>query len=104
MYPRVGAQAIAGKWTNALGTVWTLNDDGTFDVDLNHDGKRDAWGTFTVERDILTIAEIGGVAQKGCKGSGVYRFTRGRDIMRFHLVHDKCKLRVKNVMLLWHRK
>ena len=103
-YPRSGSEAVAGSWTNALGTVWMLNSNGTFDVDLNHDGKRDAWGTFTTERDIITLTGTGGAAPKGCKGNGIYRFDRGRDTLRFHLVHDKCTLRVKNVMLVWHRR
>jgi len=38
---RSGPAALAGTWTNSLGTVWTMKADGTFDVDRNHDGKRD---------------------------------------------------------------
>jgi hypothetical protein len=41
-----GPAALAGTWTNSLGTVWTMRADGSFDVDLNHDGKRDAWGNW----------------------------------------------------------
>lgn len=103
-YPRSGAPAVAGHWTNSLGTVWTLSDNGTFDVDLNNDGKRDAWGSYTVEGNTITLDGTGGVAPKGCKGKGVYHFARGTDTLRFTLVHDACKLRVKNVMLVWHRK
>ena len=27
-----GPAALAGTWTNSLGTVWTINADGTFHV------------------------------------------------------------------------
>jgi hypothetical protein len=103
-YPRSGAAAVAGTWTNAFGTVWAINSNGTFDVDLNHDNKRDAWGTYTVEGDTITISGTGGTVPADCKGKGVYRFTRGSDTLRFSRVHDNCKLRIKNVMLVWHRK
>jgi hypothetical protein len=102
-YPHSGPMALAGKWTNRLGTVWTIKDDATFEVDLNHDGKRDAWGRLAVEGDKVTIIGTEGVVPKGCEGNGVYRFTRDRDTLHFTLVSDKCALRVKNVMLAWHR-
>src|SRR6185437_5186260 len=38
---------LGGTWTNPLGTVWSIKADGTFDVDLTHHGKREAWGTWT---------------------------------------------------------
>ncbi len=103
-FPRSGASAITGMWTNALATVWTINSNGTFDVDLNHDGKRDAWGDYTVEGDTVTLMGTGGMVPKGCKGNGVYRFNRRRDTLRFTRVSDRCQLRVKNVMLVWRRK
>lgn len=103
-YPRVGSEALVGTWTNRFGTVWAIKSDGTFDVDLNHDQKRDAWGRYSVNGDALTIMGIGGVMPKDCKGNGVYRFTRGRDTLRFSRLHDNCKLRVRNVLLVWHRK
>jgi hypothetical protein len=103
-FPRSGSQAVVGNWTNSLGTVWMLNGNGTFDVDLNHDGKRDAWGNYTVDGDKLTVRGTGGMVPQGCNGKGVYRFTRGQDTLRFTRVSDKCQVRVKNVMLVWHRK
>jgi hypothetical protein len=104
MYPRAGAPALIGTWTNPFGTIWTLNNDGTFEVDLNHDNRRDAWGTFTVESDTVTIHGTGGLMPTGCKGDGVYRFHRTGDTMHFTRVHDRCKLRVKNILLTWRRK
>jgi hypothetical protein len=104
MYPRAGSAALVGTWTNAFGTVWTLNRDGTFEVDLNHDDRRDAWGTFAVADDIITIHGTGGIMPAGCKGDGVYRFNRSANALHFSRVHDQCKLRVKNVSLTWHRK
>src|SRR3981081_2186058 len=74
--PATGPAALAGTWTNSLGTVWTMNTDGSFDVDLNHDGKRDAWGKCTIEGNTVTIVGTGGTVPKGCaKTRGVYHFT-----------------------------
>ena len=103
--PKTGPAALTGTWTNALGTVWTMKSDGSFDVDLNKDGKRDAWGHSTVEGDTITIIGTGGTIPKGCaKTTGVYHFTRVKDTLHFTLVKDTCKLRVKNVTLDWHPK
>lgn len=82
-----------------------MNADGSFEVDLNHDGKRDAWGTCKVEGDTITIVGTGGVVPKGCaKTTGVYRFKRSKDTIHFTLVKDACKERVKNVTLDWKKK
>jgi hypothetical protein len=103
-HPPIGAPALVGTWTNSLGTVWTIKPDGTFDVDLKHHGQRDAWGAYTVDGDMVSLVRLGGVKPKGCDGKGVYRFVRSRDTLRFTLVSDECKLRKKNVLLLWRRK
>ena len=102
--PTTGVGALTGTWTNSFGTVWTMRADGTFDVDLNHDGKRDAWGTCTVEGNTVTVTRSGGINPKGCQGKGVYHFTRTKDTLHFALVKDACKLRVKNVTKDWHKK
>lgn len=103
--PTTGTAALAGTWTNSLGTVWTMAGDGSFDVDLNHDGKRDAWGKCTVEGNIVTIVGTGGVVPKGCaKSTGSYRFTRTKDTLHLTLIKDPCKERVKNVTLAWTKK
>jgi len=103
--PKSGQTALVGTWTNSLGTVWMIKADGTFDVDLKHQGNRDAWGTYTVEGDTVTLMRTGGINPKGCEGKGVYRFTRpDKDSLHFAVVSDACKLRKKNVTLAWHRK
>ena len=105
--PRSGPAALAGTWTNSLGTVWTLKADGTFDVDPNHDGKREIWGTYTVAADTITIQETGRTNRipKHCKGPGVYKFSRpDANTLIFTLVSDACALRKKNVLLAQHRK
>src|ERR1700719_953549 len=56
-YPKGGQPALVGTWTNPLGTVWVLNADGTFTVDLNHDGKTDVTGKYSVSGDMITIEE-----------------------------------------------
>lgn len=103
--PKTGPAALAGTWSNSLGTVWTMKADGSFEVDLNHDGKRDAWGTCAVEGDTVKIIGTGGTVPKGCaKTTGVYRFTRSKDMLHFTLVKDPCKERAKNVTLDWKKK
>jgi len=103
-YSHTGPAAIVGTWTNGFGTVWSVKSDGMFDVDLNGDSRRDAWGRYAVDGDTVTIHGTGGIARADCKGDGVYRFTRSGDTLRFNRVHDNCKLRVKNILLVWHRK
>jgi hypothetical protein len=102
---RSGPAALTGTWTNSLGTDWTMKADGTFDVDRNHDGKRDIWGTYTVAGDTVTIQGTGGKTPKDCKGPGVYKFSRpDENTLSFTLVSDTCKDRKKNVLLAWHQK
>ena len=103
--PRSGPAALAGTWTNSLGTVWTMKADGTFDVDRNHDGKRDIWGTYTVAGDTVTIQGTGGKTPKNCKGPGVYKFSRpNENTLSFTFVSDTCGDRKRNVLLAWHQK
>jgi hypothetical protein len=105
MYPKTGQPALVGTWTNSLGTVWTIKSDGTFDADLKHKGKRDVWGTWSVQGDKVTLQRTGGMKPKGCEGLGVYKFARtDKDSLQFTLVSDKCKLRIKNVTQPWKRK
>ncbi|HXX41301.1 MAG TPA: hypothetical protein VEI58_03445 [Chthoniobacterales bacterium] len=104
-YPTTGQPALVGTWTNSLGTVWMINSDGTFTVDLNHDGKTDVSGKYSVSDDMLTINEVHGKTPKACKGAATYKFARtAKNSLQFTLVSDKCKLRVKNVTQPWKRK
>jgi hypothetical protein len=97
-----GQGPLVGTWTNSLGTVWTVKPDGTFDV---VGGKRHIWGNYTVAADTVTVQETGGNTAKGCKGAGVYKFSRtGDNMLSFTLVSDTCKERKKNVLLAWHKK
>jgi len=103
--PTTGIGALTGTWSNSLGTVWTMRADGSFDVDLNNDGKRDAWGTCSVTADTVTIVGTGGVVPKGCaKTTGRYHFIRTKNTLHFTLIKDACKLRVKNVTTDWTKK
>jgi hypothetical protein len=103
--PTSGLAALTGTWTNSLGTVLTAAADGSFEVDLDQDGKRDAWGRNEVEGNMVTIVGTGGVVPKGCANTkGRYNFTRTKNTLRFTLIKDPCKLRVKNVTLDWTKK
>jgi len=105
MFPRRGPSAVVGTWTNRAGTVWTIKENGTFDVDLNSDGKREAWGKYSVDGDLVTLRGTGGYMPKGCKSKGLYHFDRtAEDQLQFTLVHDACKLRRKNVLQSWRLK
>ena len=103
--PTSGLAALTGTWTNSLGTVLTIAADGSFEVDLDHDGKRDAWGQNTVEGNMVTIVGTGGLVPKGCANTkGRYNFNRTGNTLHFALIKDPCKLRVKNVTLDWTKK
>jgi hypothetical protein len=103
--PTTGPAALTGTWTNSLGTVLTVAADSSFEVDLDQDGKRDAWGKNIVEGNMVTIVGTGGVVPKGCANTkGRYNFTRDKNTLHFTLIKDPCKLRVKNVTLAWTKK
>jgi len=72
-----GPAALAGTWTNSLGTVWTINADGTFHVTATKP-KAEIWGNYTVAGDTITVQETrrAGPIPKSCKGPGVYKFSR----------------------------
>src|SRR5881396_1066923 len=101
-----GPAALAGTWTNSLGTVWTINADGTFHV-MSAKPKAEIWGNYTVANDTITIQETrrAGSIPKNCRGPGVYKFSRpDRNTLSFVLVSDVCKPRIQNVTQPWHSK
>jgi len=101
-----GPAALAGTWTNSLGTVWTLNADGTFHVTATKP-KAEIWGNYTVAADTITIQETRrvGPIPKSCKGPGVYKFSRpNANTLTFVLVSDVCKPRIQNVTQPWTKK
>jgi hypothetical protein len=103
--PTAGPGALAGTWTNSLGTVWTINADGTFHVMANKP-KAEIWGNYTVAGDTMTVQETrrAGPIFKHCKGPGVYKFSRSSpNTLSFVLVNDACKPRIRNVTQPWHR-
>src|SRR6476620_9538873 len=104
--PTSGPAALAGTWTNSLGTVWTINADGTFHV-MSTKPKAEIWGNYTVSGDTITIRETrrAGSIPKNCRGPGVYKFSRpDRNTLSFVLVSDTCKPRIQNVTQPWHSK
>lgn len=99
-----GGSPLVGTWTNSLGTIWTINADGAFEVDRNHDGETDIRGTYSVSNDTLTIERNEGKIPEGCDGPGVYKFARTGNNLTFTLVSDTCKDRKKNVLSPWQIK
>ena len=104
--PSSGPGALAGQWTNSLGTVWTINPDGTFHV-VSTKPKAQIWGTYTLSGDTITVQETrrsGAAVPKNCRGPGVYKFSRpDANTLAFVLVTDICKPRIQNVTQPWHR-
>ena len=103
--PSSGPAALPGKWTNSLGTVWTINPDGTFHV-MSTKPKAQILGTYTLSGDSITVQETrrSGAVPKNCKGPGVYKFSRpDANTLAFVLVSDVCKPRIQNVTQPWHR-
>ena len=103
--PSSGSAALAGQWTNSLGTLWTINPDGTFHVAATKP-KAQIWGTYTVSGDTITVQETrqSGKVPKNCKGPGTYKFSRpDANTLAFVVVNDICKPRVQNVTQPWHR-
>ena len=103
--PNSGPAALAGRWINSLGTVWTINSDGTFQA-LTTKPKAQIWGTYTLSGDTITVLETRrkGSIPKNCKGPGVYKYSRpDANTLAFTLVNDVCKPRIQNVTQAWHR-
>jgi len=101
-----GPAALAGTWTNSLGTVWTINANGTFHVTATKP-KVEIWGNYTLAGDTITVQETRRVGHvpKSCRGPGVYKFSRpDQNTLAFVLVSDKCKPRIQNVTQPWHPK
>jgi hypothetical protein len=101
-----GPAALPGTWTNSLGTVWTINADGTFHV-MATTPKAEIWGKYTVTGDMITIQETrrSTAAPKNCKGPGLYKFSwPNASTLTFVLVSDVCKPRIQNVTQPWTKK
>ena len=102
--PSSGPDALVGQWTNSLGTVWTINPDGTFHVATTKP-KAQIWGTYTVSGNTVTVQETrqSGEVSKNCKGPGVYKFSRpDANTLAFVVVNDVCKPRIQNATQPWH--
>ena len=101
-----GPAALVGTWTNSLGTVWTINADGTFHA-MAMTPKAEIWGKYTVTADMITIQEThrSTAIPKNCKGPGLYKFSRpNANTLTFVLVSDVCKPRIQNVTQPWTKK
>src|SRR5437660_12514594 len=75
-YPRSGQAALAGTWTNSLGTVWTFRADNTFDVvPTNHD-KRDTLSIATDTGNTDNVQRTTAINPKGSSGHGINPITQ----------------------------
>src|SRR5438876_10867738 len=74
--PTFGPAALVGTWTNTLGTVWTVNPDGTLQLDLDKNGQPDVWCHYTLSDDSITISDVHGKNPKDCKQPATYKFNR----------------------------
>jgi len=74
-----------GQWTNSLGTVWTINPNGSSSV-VGTKPKRQIWGNITVAGDTITIQETRGQSPKNCKLAATYKFSRPNpNTLAFHV-------------------
>lgn len=104
--PTSGPGALVGTWSNTLGTVWTINADGTFHV-VATTPKAEIWGKYTVTADMITIQETrrSTAIPKECKGHGLYKFSRpNANTLTFVLVSDICKPRIQHMTQPWTKK
>ena len=102
MWQEKPQNSLVGTWTNALGTVWAIKADGTFEVAMNNSNRPMIWGKYNVTDDTLTIKESrGSHTPKSCRGEAVYKFNRDHDTLTFSKVTDNCRLREKNLALSW---
>lgn len=104
--PQTGPAALVGRWTNSLGTVWTINADGTFHV-MATTPKAEIWGKYTVTADMITIQETrrSMAITEECKWHGLYKFSRPNvNTLAFVLVSDVCKPRIRDVTQPWTKK
>src|SRR5260370_42531366 len=84
--PTSGPAALVGTWTNTVGTVWTVNPDGTFQVELDRNGKPDASARYTVFGDSLTISAVRGKTPIPCKAPATCKCNIRGFQMHFTLV------------------
>src|SRR5260370_35744953 len=90
--PMSGPGALAGTWTNSLGTVWTINPDGPFHVTATKP-KAEIWGNYTLAGDTITVQETRRAAPmpKSCRGPGVYKFSKqDRNTLALVSESDNC--------------
>ncbi len=102
--PHRPVSPLAGTWVNRVGAVWTIKQDGTFEVDLTNDGKPEAWGKYSIDGQAISLQSTGGMMPKDCTSDGLYRFERKGSDLTFTLVRDSCRLRRRNVLLGWRLK
>ena len=101
--PSSGPAALVGQWTNSLGTVWTINPDGTFHV-ATAKPKAQIWGTYTVSGDTITVQETRQSGKVPKIARWMYKFSRlDANTLGFVLVNDVCEPQIQNVTQPWHR-
>ena len=98
------ARDLAGTWANKFKLVWIIHENGTFEVDADHDGKTDVSGIYHLRGHEITLRETSGKVPADCEGAGVYRFRLHDGKLSFQPVRDACVERTLILSAAWHRK
>lgn len=106
--PTLGSE-IVGTWTREKAAdedtdrTITFAQDGTFELDRDMDAKKDIWGKYSVDQDVITLVDTGGdFVQPAVFGK--YRFDIADDQLGFTLIEDTLQQRIKDFSLTWRRK
>ena len=97
--------ALIGSWQikdSSKGTqVVTFHADGRYEVDLEADGMKDIWGTYTLFNNQIKFQDEGGEIDKNCNQGGVYLCSVKRRDLQFILAGDQCPERIAALSEVW---
>lgn len=93
------AQAdVAGNWLMAQETPdghweakFTMQDDGSYTVDLGNDGSVDVRGKTEFNGDQITVWDVSGENACGSDKKGVYTYKIEGDMLTLNRVKDECE-------------
>ena len=103
------ASSIVGAWTREkapgedMDRAITFAPDGTFEVDRDMDAKKDIWGKYSVDQDVITLIATGGDFVQPA-AFGKYRFDIADGQLGFTLIEDTVQARIKDFSFAWRKK